>query len=137
MFSRKQIIQLLQFIIVWVLLWLFVVFVMEESFVDFILRYWLYLLIVSFSYFYYYSIEYEPDKKYELIRNVLIYGNLYLFLHIFFRPILNISHQLFVLLWLIILWLWWTTKLTTRWRYLLQVVWWVFVFFILILLNPI
>ena len=132
MFSRKQIIQLLQFIIVWVLLWLFVVFVMEESFVDFILRYWLYLLIVSFSYFYYYSIEYEPDKKYELIRNVLIYGNLYLFLHIFFRPLLNISHQLFVLLWLIILWLWWTTKLISRWRYVLQVIWWIFVFFILI-----
>lgn len=132
MMSKKQLIQLLQFIIIWVLLWLFVVFVLEESFIDFILRYWLYLLIVSFSYFYYYSIEYEPDKKYELIRNVLIYGNLYLFLHIFFRPLLNISHQLFVLLWLIILWLWWTTKLISRWRYVLQVIWWIFVFFILI-----
>ena len=132
MMSKKQLIQLLQFIIIWVLLWLFVVFVLEESFIGFILRYWLYLLIVSFSYFYYYSIEYEPDKKYELIRNVLIYGNLYLFLHIFFRPLLNISHQLFVLLWLIILWLWWTTKLISRWRYVLQVIWWIFVFFILI-----
>ncbi len=132
MMSKKQLIQLLQFIIIWVLLWLFVVFVLEESFIDFILRYWLYLLIVSFSYFYYYSIEYEPDKKYELIRNVLIYGNLYLFLHIFFRPLLNVSHQLFVLLWLIILWLWWTTKLISRWRYVLQVIWWIFVFFILI-----
>lgn len=132
MMSKKQLIQLLQFIIIWVLLWLFVGFVLEESFIDFILRYWLYLLIVSFSYFYYYSIEYEPDKKYELIRNVLIYGNLYLFLHIFFRPLLNISHQLFVLLWLIILWLWWTTKLISRWRYVLQVIWWIFVFFILI-----
>ena len=132
MMSKKQLIQLLQFIIIWVLLWLFVVFVLEESFINFILRYWLYLLIVSFSYFYYYSIEYEPDKKYELIRNVLIYGNLYLFLHIFFRPLLNISHQLFVLLWLIILWLWWTTKLISRWRYVLQVIWWIFVFFILI-----
>lgn len=129
---RQQLIQLLQFILAWVLLWLFVVFVMEKSFVDFVLRYWLYLLFISFCYFYYYSIEYEPDKKYELIRNLILYGNIYLFFHVFFRPLLNISHQLFILLWLIILWLWWTTKLTTRWKYLLQILWWIFSFFILI-----
>ncbi len=129
---KQQLIQLLQFIFAWILLWLFVVFVMKESFVDFILKYWLYLLIVSVSYFYYYSIEYEPDKKYNLIRNVVIYGNVYLFLHIFFRPLLNISHQLFVLLWLIILWIQWTTTLKSRWRYLLQIVWWIFSFFIMI-----
>ena len=129
---KQQLIQLLQFIAAWVLLWLFVVFVMEESFIDFILKYWLYLLIVSISYFYYYSIQYEPDKKFELIRNVIIYGNTYLFLHIFFRPLLNISHQLFVLLWLIVLWLRWTTKLVSRWKYLLQILWWLFSFFILV-----
>jgi len=129
---KQQLIQLLQIIATWVLLWLFVVFVMEESFIDFILKYWLYLLIVSISYFYYYSIQYEPDKKFELIRNVIIYGNTYLFLHIFFRPLLNISHQLFVLLWLIILWLRWTTKLVSRWKYLLQVLWWLFSLFILV-----
>ena len=129
---KQQLIQLLQFIFAWTLLWLFVAFVMKESFVDFILKYWLYLLIVSVSYFYYYSIEYELDKKYNLIRNVVIYGNVYLFLHIFFRPLLNISHQLFVLLWLIILWIQWTTTLKSRWRYLLQIVWWIFSFFIMI-----
>ena len=130
--EKKQLIQLLQFILAWVLLWLFVVFVLEESFVRFVLNYRLYLLIVSVSYFYYYSIQYEPDKKYELIRNVLIYGNVYLFLHLFFRPLLNISHQLFVLLWLIFLWLWWSSRLKSRWRYLLQILWWIFSFFILI-----
>ena len=130
--GKQQLVHLLQFILIWVLLWLFVVFVLEDSFIDFILRYWLYLLILSFSYFYYYSIEYEPDKKYELIRNVLIYGNIYLFAHIFFRPVLNISHQLFVLLWLIVLWMRWTTKLKSRWKYLLQIIWSVFTFFILI-----
>lgn len=130
--EKKQLIQLLQFILAWVLLWLFVVFVLEESFVKFVLNYRLYLLIVSVSYFYYYSIQYEPDKKYELIRNVLIYGNAYLFLHMFFRPLLNISHQLFVLLWLIFLWLWWCSKLKSRWKYLLQILWWIFSFFILI-----
>ena len=129
---KQQAIQLLQFILAWILLWLFVIFVMEKSFIDFILRYRLYLLIVSISYFYYYSIEYEPDKKYKLIRNIIIYGNLYLFLHIFFRPLLNISHQLFVLLWLIILWMWRSTTLKSRWKYLLQIVGWVFSFFILI-----
>ena len=95
---EKQLIQLLQFIFAWVLIWLFVIFVLEESFVDFLLKYRLYFLIVSISYFYYYSIQYEPDKKFELIRNVIIYGNLYLFAHIFFRPLLNISHELFVFL---------------------------------------
>lgn len=129
---EKQLIQLLQFIFIWVLVWLFVVFVMEESFVDFLLKYRLYFLIVSVSYFYYYSIQYDLDKKSELIRKVIIYGNIYLFAHVFFRPLLNISHQLFVLLWLIILWIWWTTKLKTRRKYLLQILWWIFSFFIMI-----
>lgn len=129
---KQQFIHLLQFVFAWILIWAFVVFVMEKSFVDFVLKYWLYLLIVSFSYFYYYSIQYEPDKKYEFIRNVLIWGNVYLFLHVFFRPQLNISHQLFVLLWLIVLWVWWTTKLKTRWKYLLQIIGWIFSFFIMI-----
>ena len=129
---KQQQIQLLQFILARVLVWLFVVFVMEESFIDFILKYWLYLLIVTVSYFYYYRIEYELDKKYELIRNVIIYWNIYLFCHIFFRPLLNISHQLFVLLWLIILWLWRLWKLKTRWKIVWQVLWVVLSFFILI-----
>ena len=105
---------------------------MKESFVDFILKYWLYLLIVTISYFYYYRIEYELDKKYELIKNVIIYGNIYLFAHIFFRPLLNISHQLFILLWLIILWLWWLWKLKTRWKIIWQVLWVIVSFFIMI-----
>lgn len=129
---KSQLIQLLQFVLAWILIWLFVVFVMEKSFIDFILKYRFYLLIVSVSYFYYYSIEYEPDKKYKFLRNLIIYGNLYLFLHIFFRPLLNISHQLFILLWLIILGIWWTTTLKSRWKYLLQIIWWIFSFFILI-----
>ena len=129
---EKQLIQLLQFIFVWVLIWFFVTFVLENSFVDFLLKYWLYFLIVSISYFYYYSIQYDLDKKSKLIRNFIIYGNLYLFAHVFFRPLLNISHQLFILLWLIILWMWWTTKLTTRWKYLMQLLWCIFWFFILI-----
>lgn len=129
---KKQAIQLFQFILAWVLLWLFVVFVMEKSFIDFILKYRFYLLIVSVSYFYYYSIEYEPDKKYKLIRNIIIYGNAYLFLHIFFRPLLNISHQLFIFLWFITLWMWRTTTLRSRRKYLLQIIWWIFSFFILI-----
>ena len=129
---KQQLIQLLQFIIAWVLVWLFVVFVLEESFVDFVLKYRWYFLIVSVSYFYYYSIQYDPDEKSKLIRNVIIYGNVYLFAHVFFRPLLNISHQLFIVLWLIILWIWRTTKLTTRWKYELRILWWIFSFFILI-----
>lgn len=129
---RQQVVQLLTFLFVWVLIWCFVVFVMEESFLDFLLRYRLYFLIATISYFYYYSIEYEPDKKYNVIRNILIYWNAYLFAHIFFRPLLNISHELFVLLWLIILWLWWTTKMKSRWKYLLQALWGIFSFFILV-----
>ena len=129
---EKQLIQLLQFILVWVLIWLFVVFVLEVSFVDFLLKYRLYFFVVSISYFYYYSIQYEPDKKYELIRKVVLYGNVYLFAHVFFRPLLNISDELFVLLWLIILWFWGTTKMKSRRKYLLQGLWFLFSFFILV-----
>lgn len=129
---RQQLIQLGQFVFAWVLLWIFVVFVNESSFLEFVLRYWLYLLIVSVSYFYYYSIQYELDKKYKLIRNILLYWNLYLFTHIFFRPILNIPHELYVLLWLIILWMWWTTKMKSRWKYALQFLWWILSVFILV-----
>ena len=130
--ERQQLIQLWQYLLALLLVWLFVVFVMNQSFVDFLINYRLYIIIVSISYFYYYNIKYEPDKKYDFIRNVIIYGNIYLFCHIFFRPLLNISHQLFILLWLIILWLWWTTKLKTNWRYLLQIIWSIFSFFIMI-----
>ena len=129
---KKQLIQTIQFIWVRILTRAFVTFILKESFIDFLLRYWLYFIIVNISYFYYYSIQYEPDKKYELIRNIIFYGNVYLFLHIFFRPILNISHQLFVLLWLIFLGLWRSSKLKSRWKYLLQTLGWIFSFFILI-----
>lgn len=130
--KRHQIIQILQFLAVWVFIWLFVVFGLKLSFIDVVLDYRLYFLIVSVSYFYYYSIKYEEDKKYNFVRNVIIYGNLYISAHVFFRPLLNISHGLFVLLWLIILWLWWTTKIKSKWRILLQILWWIFSFFILI-----
>ena len=129
---KKQLIQTIQFIWVRILTRAFVTFILKESFIDFLLRYWLYFIIVNISYFYYYSIQYEPDKKYELIRNTILYGHVYLFLHIFFRPILNISHQLFVLLWLIFLGLWRSSKLKSRWKYLLQTLGWIFSFFILI-----
>lgn len=129
---RQQIIQILQFLVAWALIRAFVVFVLKLSFVDVVLQYRLYFLIVSISYFYYYSIQYETEKKYDFIRKVLIYWNVYLFAHLFFRPLLNISHELFVLLWLIILWLRWTTKMKSRWKGLLQIIWWIFSFFILI-----
>ena len=112
--TRKQFIQIWQFVLARIAIGCFVVFVMKESFVDFLLRYWLLWLILSVSYFYYYSIEYETDKKYETIRNILIYWNIYLLAHIFFRPLLNIEHALFVLLWLILVWLWRTTKMKTN-----------------------
>lgn len=129
---KQQRIQLLQFIAIWVLIYLFCNFVLKQSFVDAILKHWFFFLVVSFSYFYYYSIQYEPDKKFKLIRNVIILGNIYLFAHIFFRPLLNISDELFVLLWLILLWFWRTTKMKSRWKYLLQWLWLIFSFFILV-----
>lgn len=129
---KQQRIQLWQFVAAWILVYLFCAYVIKQSFVDLILSHRFFFLVVSISYFYYYSIKYEPDKKYELIRNIIIYGNLYLFAHIFFRPLLNISDGLFLLLWLIILWFWWTTKMRSRRKYLLQFLWVVFSFFILI-----
>ena len=130
--TRKQFIQIWQFLLARILMGCFVVFVMKESFVDFLLKYWLLWLILSVSYFYYYSIEYETDKKYEAIKRILIYGNIYLLAHIFFRPLLNIEHALFVLLGLILVWLRRTTKMKTKRKWILQILWWVVWFFILI-----
>ena len=129
---KSQWIQLLQFIAIWVLIYLFCAFVIKQSFVDSVLKHRFFFLVASVSYFYYYSIQYESDKKYELIRNIVVYWNAYLFAHIFFRPLLNIPDSLFVLLWLIMVWFWWTTKMKTRRKYLLQGLWFVFSFFILI-----
>ena len=129
---KKQIIQIWQFVLGWILIGCFAIFVLEESFADFILKYWLFFLIASVSYFYYYSIEYETDEKYDIIRNIVIYGNMYLFVHIFFRPLLNISHELFVLLGLIVVWMWRTTKMKSRWKTILQILWWVFSFLIIV-----
>ena len=121
--KKDQIIEIAQFILVWVFLWLFIHFVTDISFIDFILKYRLYLLIVCFSYFYYYSIKYETDKKYNSIRHILIWWNIYLFAHIFFRPLLNISHELFITLWLITLWLRWTTKIKSKRKIIIQIIW--------------
>jgi len=129
---RQRIIQILQYLLVRIWTWLFVVFVMKKSFVDFILQYRVLLLIASISYFYYYSILYDVDKKYKFIRSALIYWNVYIFAHVFFRPLLGINHELFILLWLVILWLWGTTKMKSKWRWVLQVLWWTISFFILI-----
>jgi len=129
---RQQIVQVLQYILVWVIIYIFCVYVLEKSFINIVLKYWLLFLVATISYFYYYSIQYESDKKFEFIRNGLVYWNLYLFVHVFFRPLLNISHELFVLLWLIILWIRWTTKMKSRWKYLLQLVWWILSFFIVL-----
>lgn len=129
---KSQWIQLLQFIAVWILIYLFCAFVIKQSFVDLVLKYRFFFLVASVSYFYYYSIQYELDKKYELIRKLVIYWNFYLLAHIFFRPLLNISDSLFILLWLIVLWFWWSTKIKSKRKYLLQGLWFIFSFFILI-----
>ena len=129
---KSQWIQLWQFIAIWILIYLFCRFVVKQSFVDVILQHRFFFLVASVSYFYYYSIQYEPDKKYKLIRSAIICVNVYLFAHVFFRPLLNISDELFVLLWLIILWFWWSTKMRSRRKYLLQWLWFLFSFFILI-----
>lgn len=130
--KREKIIQLWQFVLGWILVWMFVVFVVKDSFLDFVLRYRVYLLIVSVSYFYYYSIEYEVDKKYDKIRSIIIRWNVYLFAHIFFRPLLNIPHELFILLWLIVWWIYGTTKMKSKRKWILQVTWVMISFFILI-----
>lgn len=132
MMGKQQLKQLLQFILIWFFVWCFVVFVEEKSFVEFLLKYRWYFLITSVSYFYYYSIQYELDEKSRLLRNAILYGNLYLFLHVFFRPLLNISHELFIVLWLVIWGIYGTTKMKSRRKYLLQIFGWVISFLILI-----
>ena len=70
---RQQIVQVLQYILVWVIIYVFCVYVLEKSFINIVLKYWLLFLVATISYFYYYSIQYELDKKFEFIRNGLVY----------------------------------------------------------------
>lgn len=130
--KKEKIKQLIQFILARVFVILFVVFVVKMPMVDVILSYrWLFL-ILSISYFYYYSIEYDIEKKYESIRKMIIYWNVYLLAFVFFRPLLNISWVLFIVLWLVILGLCGTIKMVSRWKKLLQIFWWLISFLILI-----
>ena len=69
----------------------------------FLLSYRRYLIIVSVSYFTYGYYINEEDKKFHYLRNSLLVFNIYLTLHVFFRPVLNIEPALFLLLGCIIL----------------------------------
>ena len=104
----------------------------EIWFLWFISKYRLYLMIVSVSYFSYCYLLDETEKKYKEIRNTILYSNVYLCLHLFFRPLLNIEPVLFVLLAWILCWLRLCRNLPNNIKIPLNIFWWIFSFLILI-----
>jgi hypothetical protein len=89
----------LYYLLARIVLALLTIFVFPEPwFRGFIQSYWWYLIFVSISYFTYCYYLHEEQKIYFYIRNVLLIFNIYLTLHVFFRPLLNIEPSLFVLL---------------------------------------
>jgi hypothetical protein len=73
--------------------------------------------LVSISYFTYnYFYGYE-EKKYLYLRRFLLLGNVYLSLHLFFRPLLHIEPALFLLLGVIILLMWYISQLYMKYKW--------------------
>jgi len=103
-----------------------------SNFLSFIQQYRRYLIIISISYRSYCSLLTEHEKKYQQIRQAIAIGNLYLFLHIFFRPLLNIEPALFLLLGFCIFILRNTRNLPKKIKLPLQIILWILSFFILI-----
>lgn len=120
--KKYQAIQILQFSLIRVFLFFFTSYVLKISFINFILEHRFLVIIYTISYFYYYSLQYSQEKKHIYIKNFLLYWNLYLFLHVFFRPLLNISHELFILLWILIFWLRFLSKQNIKWKKTLQII---------------
>jgi hypothetical protein len=97
--SKSSLRFLLYYLAARVILALLTTYIFPEMGVwGFLQEYRRYVIIVSVSYFFYgYFID-EEEKKFFYIRNLLLYGNVYLALHIFLRPLLNIEPALFLLL---------------------------------------
>lgn len=97
--KREHIIIIAQYLLVWILTILLTVYIFPEFwFFNFITTYWRYILIFTCSYITYYQFQTYQEKKYQQIRQGVLYFNIYLFAHVFFRPLLNITPELFILL---------------------------------------
>lgn len=95
-----------------ILLWFCTEYIfIQTNFFSFIQDYWRYLIIVSISYISYCYLIKEEEKKYKEIQKILFIWNIYLFLHIFFRPLLNIEAALFLVLAICIFIIWNTKQL--------------------------
>ena len=97
--KKEQIFIIAQYLLIWILTGVLTTFIFPELwFLNFIIKYWLYILFFTCSYISYYLLKAYQEKKYQQIRQIILYFNIYLFAHIFFRPLLNITPELFLLL---------------------------------------
>ncbi len=88
----------------------------EIHLLDFFFSYWRFLLIVGMSFFIRRSLRWDTEKSRIMLRNWLVIGNFYLFLHLFFRPILNIEPALFILLALFVWGMIWVAQQDRNWK---------------------
>ncbi len=97
--KREHIIIIAQYLLAWILTILLTVYIFPEFwFFNFITQYRRYILIFTCSYITYYQLQIYQEKKYQQIRQGIVYFNIYVFAHVFFRPLLNIAPELFILL---------------------------------------
>ena len=131
---NKSFIKYLLFYLAWrILLWAFLNYIFPEIWLLwFIQNYRGYLSILSFSYFLYCHYKDEPERKFEYLRNTLIIGNTYLTLHIFFRPLLNIPWELFILLGIILIIIRYIKNLHIKWKKIFYTIWGILSFLIII-----
>ncbi|MDR3168741.1 MAG: hypothetical protein LBU27_03120 [Candidatus Peribacteria bacterium] len=86
------------------------------GFFGFVGKYWWWLILVSVSYFTYWYFQGYEEKVYQYLRTFLLIGNGYLFLHLFFRPLLTIEPALFLLLGVIVGLMWYVSKLHMKYK---------------------
>ena len=103
-------------------------FSIDFNFREFFSSYRWFLLIVGISFFVWRSLRWETDSSKVMLRNGILIGNLYLFLHLFFRPLLHIEPALFILLGLIIWGVIWVARQpwNLRAKRIVYVIWGIF-----------
>lgn len=119
---NKKIIFLIYYLLWRGLVYFFTTKILKDFwFFQFILEYRWYLLFVTFSYIYYLFIYEDEEKKIQ--KKMLIIGNIYLFIFLFFRPLLWIEILPFFLLTLILFILRKSKVFPKKIQYIVLVIW--------------
>ena len=128
MYDKKRLMSKKNLLCIYYFLWrgflyFFTTFILKNfSFLQCIIEYRRYFLIVTLSLLYYYLIFDDEDKKFQ--KTLIINANLYLFIFLFFRPLLHIEIVPFLILSVILFVIRKTKSLSKKIKLPIIIVWW-------------